>query len=406
MIRGMSEALSTAKPNLVEVPVTGLVPGMFVAELDRPWLDTPFALQGFLIRDELDAEYVAKHCDYVYIDPQRKVSPAKLPKRKRAAAKPDEVSVKAEFKRAKADFASASEIMEGVFDRIKTHRQVDLPSLQKAINPLIDSVLRNREALAALIRLKRKDNYFYNHSIATAVWAAILGRHLGMEKPALRQLALGTSIMDVGMIDVPSEILDSAERLSSEQIKRVRTHVAAGVRMVSATTDASDKVLNIIACHHERHDGSGYPQGLLGNAIPAMARIAGLVDTYDAMLTARPYAAARSSFAAIQELVDTKDVLFQASLVEQFVQAVGMFPTGCVVELNTSEVGVVVAQNATRRLRPKVVVILDADKQKHTELKVLDLAKYADAGPGRSTLWITRELEAGAYGINPDEFFL
>ncbi len=402
----MAQAYSPDNPNLIEVPVTGLVPGMFVVELDRPWLETPFAIQGFLIRNQQDAEYVAQHCDYVYVDPDRKVSASSLaPNRKRLTA-PDTVSVKAEFERVKVDFASAVEVMDGVFSRIRSHRQVDLASLQQAINPLIDSVLRNREALAALVRLKRKDNYLYSHSIATAVWAAILGRHLGMEKSALRQLALGASIMDVGMVDVSTELLEQTNSLTPQQVLEIRAHVAAGLKMVAASDEVSKKVLNIIACHHERFDGSGYPQGLAGNAIPPMARIAGLVDTYDAMLTARPYSAARSSFDAIQELVDSKDVLFQASLVEHFVQAVGMFPTGCVVELSSGEVGVVVAQNPTRRLRPKVVVILDADKRKRIELKVLDLSKYTETGSGTSTLWIARELQAGAYGISPDEYFL
>lgn len=403
----MSEVYAPTNPNLVEVPVTGLLPGMFVVELDRPWLETPFAIQGFLIRNEQDAEYVAQHCDYVYVDPDRKVSPKKLPRaKKRLATAPDEVSVKSEFDRVKVDFASAVEVMDGVFGRIRAHRQVDLSSLQSAINPLIDSVLRNREALAALVRLRRKDDYLYSHSIATAVWAAILGRHLGMEKSALRQLALGASMMDVGMVDVSTELLEHPGQLTVEQLQQMRTHVASSLKIVAESGEVSNKVLNIIACHHERYDGSGYPQGLAGHAIPTMARIAGLVDAYDAMLTERPYSAPRSSFDAIQELVDTKDVLFQSSLVEHFVQAVGMFPTGCVVELSSGEVGVVVAQNPTRRLRPKVVVILDEDKQKRVDLRVLDLSKYTDTGSGASTLWIAKELEAGAYGISPDEYFL
>ncbi len=400
--------------HLIEVPVRGLRPGMFVVELDRPWLETPFAMQGFLIRDDSDVDYVAKHCDYVYIDPQRKVSPDKLPKRKGRARKPDKVPppkrdkvpLKVEFDRVKDDFSSATNVMEGVFKRMRTHREVDLPSLRSAIDPLIDSVLRNREALAVLVRLKRKDDYLYNHSIATSVWAAILGRHLGMEKAALQQLALGTSIMDVGMSDVSRELLEKPSELSSEQLAQVKKHVAAGVKMVRESGEVSDKVLNIIACHHERHDGSGYPQGLAGNAIPAMARIAGLVDTYDAMLTPRPYSHPRSSFNAIQELVDSTDVLFQGSLVEHFVQAIGMFPTGCVVELNNGEVGVVITQNQTRRLRPKVVVILDREKRKHASMQVIDLAKYSEPDNGPSSLWIVKELEAGAYGINPDEYFL
>jgi HD-GYP domain-containing protein (c-di-GMP phosphodiesterase class II) len=403
----MEDSSKPSNDNLIEVPISGLLPGMFVAELDRPWLETPFALQGFVIRDERDAEYVGKHCEYVYVDPHKKVVgkyPLKAqPKR---AIEVDEVPLKTEFEHSKVDFASASKVMASVFAQVKSHRPVDLAVLQSAINPLIDSVFRNREALAALIRMKRKDDYFYNHSLATAVWAAILGRHLGLEKPVLRQLALGASIMDVGMAELPDELLNETDQLNAPQIAQIRGHVATSLKIVQEHGEVSNTVLNIIACHHERYDGSGYPQGLSGNTIPKLARIAGLADAYDAMITDRPYSAARSSFDAIQELADTKGVLFQGSMVEHFVQAVGMFPTGAVVELNTGEVGVVVEQNSTRRLRPKVVLILDETKKKRNTLTVLDLSKYAGADSATSTMWIAKELKIGAFGIAPDDYFL
>ena len=403
----MSDVFLPSNPDLIEVPVAGLLPGMFVSELDRPWLETPFAMQGFVIRDESDAEYVGKHCNYVYVDPRKKVTGNQLAKARRLKRlAPDTVPLKTEFDRAQVDFQTASDVMAGVFAQIKSNRRVDLDALQSAINPLIDSVLRNREALAALIRMKRKDDYFYNHSLATAVWAALLGRHLGLEKHALRELALGTAIMDVGMVGLPDDLLNRRGRLDAPQIAQVRGHVAESLRIVQGSGEVSKKVLNIIACHHERYDGSGYPQGLAANAIPPLARIAGLVDAYDAMLTERPYSPARSSFDAIQELVDTKDVLFQGSMIEHLVQAVGMFPTGSIVELNSGEVGVVVEQNTMRRLRPKLVLILDENKQKRNSLVVLDLSKYGGDEGVTTTLWIARELESGVYGIAPDDYFL
>ena len=161
----------------------------------------------------------------------------------------------------------------------------------------------------------------------------------------------------------------------------------------------------MVATHHERHDGSGYPAGLEGVGIPLFGRIAGLIDSYDAMITPRPYAQCRTSFEAMQELADLKDSLFQGTLVEQFMQAVGLFPTGSVVQLNSGEVGVIVKQNTARRLRPKVVVILDGDGKRYDSLVLIDLAKYTPE-TGKSDLWISQELEPGAHGIQPDEYFL
>ena len=393
--------------NLIEVPVAGLRPGMYVAALDRPWLETPFAMQGFEIKDQEDADYVARHCDFVFVDPRRKVSGRYLPKRRlQSGAGKDPVSLKSEFKRMDVEFESAASAIEKVFAEVRRNRRLDLVAMQDAINPLVDSVLRNRDALAALIRLKRKGDYYYNHSMACVVWAALLGRHLGLDNASLRHAALGVSVMDVGMTDLPDTVLDKRGALSPPELMLLHDHVKGSLDIVQASGDVSELVLNLIACHHERHDGSGYPQRLTGQDIPLLARMAGLVDSYDAMICERPHAPARSSFAAIQELVDSKDQLFHGALVEHFVQAVGLFPTGSVVELNTGEVGVVVQQNDSRRLRPRIVLILDENKTRRRDFPLIDLSKYTPDNHGQAIVWIARDLEAGAYGIAPDDYFI
>jgi len=177
-----------------------------------------------------------------------------------------------------------------------------------------------------------------------------------------------------------------------------------GAELVAKSKNVDFEIIAIIENHHERMDGSGYPRGMKGAAIPLLARIAGLVDTYDAMITPRPYAAARTSHEATQELLDCKGTLFQESLVEQFVQAIGLFPTGTMVELNTGEVAIVVTQNDTRRLKPEVVVVLNADKEKLDCLKVVDLANQHIAAEGER--WISRELLPGTYGVSSEEYFI
>ena len=390
--------------NFLEVPVSNLKPGMYVAELDRPWLDTPFAMQGFYVGDEVDIQYIARYCSYVYVDPRAKTVAAGH-SRKQLSVR-EQVEFKDEFQRAQVDFESASETMSRVFQQLGANGQVDVVAVQEVITPLIDSVFRNREALAVLVRLKDKADYFYSHSLSTAVWAAVLGRHLGLDKRSLIDIATGAAVMDVGMTTLGDELLSAPNPLTAEQVKQVRRHVVASLKILKRSGDMPNPVLNIVACHHERLDGSGYPRGLAGNDIPVFARIVGLADTYDAMISTRPYSRARSSFEAMQELQDLKDQLFQGSLVEHFVQTVGLFPTGSIVELNTGDVGVVVQQNPTRRLRPKVVLILRADKAPRNDLAVIDLAKYQNGKAGEPTVWITAELETGAHGIQPDDYFI
>ena len=194
--------------------------------------------------------------------------------------------------------------------------------------------------------------------------------------------------------------------MSASQTKEVRKHVKKGLDILRKSGQLSPDVLEMVATHHERYDGSGYPRGIKGMDIPVFGRIAGLVDSYDAMITERPHAKPRSSFEAMQEIADLKDQHFQGELVEQFMQAIGLFPTGSVVELNSGEIGVVVQQNATRRLRPKEILVLDDQGNRHEKLVVLDLAKYVNDGENKSDLWIANELQPGAHGIQPNEYFL
>ncbi len=394
--------------NLLEVPVGDLKPGMYVAELDRPWLGTPFLMQGFFVHDQDEIDSVAKHAAIVYVDPRRQTK-EKYQVAKPKARKPryrDQTSLKQEYETAQVDLTSASETIENVFVQLKNGGNVDVDAVQTAINPLIESVLRNSEALASLVRMRLKGDYLYNHSLTVSVWAAIFGRHLGFDRTRLKSLALGGALIDTGMATVPDEIILATGPLTPDQMTLVRKHVDDGVAYLQKSHQVHQDVIEMVATHHERHDGSGYPRGLEGVDIPVFGRIAGLIDSYDAMITKRPHAEPRSSFEAMREISNLKDEKFQGELVEQFMQAIGLFPTGSVVELNSGEIGVVVQQNTTRRLRPKVIVVLDAQRNKHEKLVVLDLSKYVKEGNTKSDLWIAHELQPGAHGIQPNEYFL
>ncbi|MDZ7785455.1 MAG: HD-GYP domain-containing protein [Halioglobus sp.] len=309
-----------------------------------------------------------------------------------------------EFERTRLSFATASETLDRVFESLRKGHDQDVSAVKDAVNPLIEGVFRNQEAVAALVRLKECGDYRYNHGVSMAVWAAVLGRHIGLHRGELEKLAVGCAMCDVGMTQLPPELLDQAENLTDKQRRIIRAHPIMGAELVADSKDVDFEVLAIIENHHERMDGSGYPKGIDGASIPLLARIAGLVDTYDAMITPRPYAKARTSSEATQELLDCKGVQFQESLVEQFVQAIGLFPTGTLVELNTDEVAIVVSQSATRRLKPEIVIVLDSDKSRLPAPRIVDLANQRIAAEGER--WIARELLPGSYGVDSEEFFI
>ena len=389
---------------LVKMQAMQLQPGMFVAELDRPWLETPFALQGFMVRTEEEVLYIAEYVDHVFVDAEYHGSPLYLPvqlMRKQEVAQ--KINIKAEFQQAKISFESATETLDNVFNKLSHGENTKIEAVREAVRPLIDGVFRNKDAVAALVRLKKVGDYQYQHGISMAVWAAILGRHIGLHRDELEKLVTGCAMCDVGMTKVPESILKSDTPLTEDERLAMEQHPLIGAEMVEKSDDVDFEILAIIENHHERHNGSGYPRGVEGAAIPLLARIAGLVDSYDAMITSKPYAVGRTSFEAIQELIDTKDQLFPGVLVEQFVQAVGLYPTGSLVELNTGELAIVIKQNNLRRLKPELVVVADANKQTKPVLEMVDLAKV---GSGKDERWISRELPPGAYNINREDYFL
>ena len=271
--------------------------------------------------------------------------------------------------------------------------------VKKSVEPMIDSISRNPDACIWLARMKQEDQYTYQHSLGASIWAVALGRQLGLPKSDLRSLAIGGLLFDVGKLRVDKELLSSDKPLTDEEFQRVRDHVNLGVEMIQGSGLMNQDVIDMITYHHERHDGSGYPKKLRGDDIPVFARIAAIVDCYDAITSHRSYARAIPPSTAIKMLYEWKDIDFQAELVEEFIQAVGIYPAGTLVELSSGEVAVVVAEYRTRRLRPKVMVLLDADKQPLAAIRTIDLLTVKETATGEP-LDIVSSLEPDAYGID------
>lgn len=419
--------------------------GMYVAQLDRPWLETSFLFQGFYIRDSDEIEEIKSFCEHVFVnrdslpeaanedksavietsDKPQESKPQKskgfslrsLFSRKDSQEDDDDfeqtnsfykeaTSLKAEIHTANAVHDQAVVTVQGVMQKLSKTGTLEIDKLESAVTPMVDSVLRNPAALACLIRMQKKDHYLYHHSLASSVWATILGRQIGLGRDDLDVIALGAMLLDVGKTQVPDEILNKPEKLNKEEHAFMRRHVQFGLDILEKSGDVDARVLDMVAHHHERYNGTGYPARLKGNDIPVFGRIAGIVDAYDAMITPRVYAELQSSYDALRRLRMLADVEFQAEIVDQFTKAIGAFPTGTLVELNTGEIGVVTKQNQIRRLRPEVMVVMDADKQMLENFRVIDLNEETVAQDSTHSLWIERGLAPGEYDIDPVEFYL
>lgn len=415
--------------------------GMYVAQLDRPWLETPFLFQGFTIKDPAEIAEIKRYCRLVYIERAKSVViaakksvPVRLeskPKQRPwslkrltqifkrdtpqepvdAGAKPGEfyvntVSTSTELPQARAIFTQTSSLFAEMMAQVRQGGKLDVTVLQQAVSPMLESLVRNGDAMSWLARIKQTDDYTYGHSVSCSIYAIAFGRHLGLPKEDLHALGLGGLLLDVGKTKIPKELLGKSGELTAAEMGMMRDHVRYGLNLLEDSQSIDPRVLSMVRWHHERYDGSGYPDGLKGAHIPVFARIGGIVDFYDALITPRVYAAAVSAFDAMRDLHRGADRLFQSEMVQQFIQAVGMFPNGALVELSTGEVGIVIEQNRIRRLRPKVALILDAAKAPLPEPRALDLAEVpAELGePG--AIWIDRGLEIGAYSIDPARYYL
>ncbi|WP_158882350.1 HD-GYP domain-containing protein [Rhodanobacter sp. L36] len=387
--------------------------GMFVCRLDRPWEETPFPLQGIELASEEDIQAVRSLCHYVYIDLRRQLPnharqtltrTSLSGSRFKAAIKyVDKVTIEQEASRASAAMDNASRMVDRIFDDIVSGRELSVEHVEQAVRPLVESVLRSADAFFLVEGLRRRDNYSYSHAVSCSALAAAFGRHLGFAEDTILSLAAGGLLMDVGKLRLPEALLQYQGSLSPGEVDVVRAHVREGMEIVSHSDITDQDVLDILRTHHERHDGTGYPEGLAGTMIPITGRMLGIIDSYDAMVSRRPYRPAVPRYQALRQIYAARGTLFQSEMVEQFQVCLGVYPTGSLVELSTGEVAVVMAQNQVRRLRPKVVILTAANKQPTQDFRQVDLLHHNDE---RAPIDIVRSLAAGDFNIDASALFL
>ncbi|MEM9257397.1 MAG: HD-GYP domain-containing protein [Pseudomonadota bacterium] len=400
---------------VVKILTTDAKVGMYVTALDKPWLETPFAVEGLRLESEDQISELLQCSHYIYVDTAKstqvpeslrrmvpqgtRLSGGQLFQDRSLQAYRDTAGWQEEFPRALEAVDRLSQGIDQIFDQLLIGGKLDVVRAKKSIDPMISSIIRNPDPCVWLARLKQEDHYTYQHALGTSIWSVALGRSIGLPKADLRSLAMGGMLIDIGKLRLEAKLLNSEEPLSEADRLRVREHVRLGVQLVEESPLMNRDVADMVAHHHERYDGSGYPAGMRGEQIPLFAAIAGLVDCYDAITSHRPYARAISPAQAVRLLHDWKDCEFQSELIESFTQSVGVYPAGSLVELSTGEVAVVVSGYRQRKLRPQVVVMLDRDKRPVSAPFTVDLLSDLKGGADGSRE-IVDALEPDAFGID------
>lgn len=413
----------------VALPVEALHPGLHVHDLDRPWVETPFVFQGFRITSERELETLRAYCRDVYVDlgqsdagaaeavlaarKRRRSRPgqsgvangvplAERPQPERAGVSagvlfepvphPDRERFGALVRRAAVSCDATRRAVTDVLQRAQRQQVVDVGPAREAVAEMAARVAEDATAALWLTRLERHDAYTVTHSVNACVLALAFGRHLGMEGERLQRLGLGTLLMDVGKATIPQKILDKPSALTDTERAFVNLHVAKGCAVL-AESDLPLETLDVVRMHHERLDAEGYPEGLGGDEIPRQALIAGLADSYDAMLRVRPYRGAYRPDRALQELYKDAAESFGQELVEAFIRYLGTYPVGTLVRLDNDAVGIVVGSRPGAGLRPTVLLLRNGDGAQFRKRLLLNLSAADQEGVQVAARSIRRTLD-------------
>jgi len=379
--------------------------GMYISRLDRPWVESPFMFQGFYLKTQQHIDEVSKYCDYVYIDVERGAEADQYLEALPTDAENQIDDFEKSLPIAKEKYTKLISEFTRVMENIRNGSPLDIKIIESQVNSIVEGVISNSDTYLLLSKLKNKDNYTYHHCVSCSILAISLGKELGLSKQELEELAIGTLLFDIGKMKLPANILNNPEKLKEDEFQLLRNHVNESVNILNKTKGIRKSTIQIAKDHHERFDGNGYPSGKRGREISLFASIAGLVDSYDAMTSQRPFSEPVKHETAVNELYAGKNKEFSEDLIEQFIQCLGTYPAGTLVELTTGEVGVVVQQNRIRRLQPKIMLLLNSNKESSGYFPVINLLSGPEDKAG-NPIAIKKTLQPYAYGIDPEVFYL
>ncbi len=424
--------------------------GMYVSALDRPWLETNYLLEGFYIETIKDIEKLERLCQFVYIDVELtrekikyngQADPSLLSRIKtianteitfstiRSIANTDikdltfsrksrqqnirkdneyrkSTTFTTEFRTANQLYKEITVTASNLFANAQTGRVIDMPTVKRTATAVVDSVVRNPDALLWLTRLHEKDTHSHNRSLRTSIWAIAFARHLGFEKEKMNNLSIALLLCNIGKAKLPRELLEKEDELEGEDLREYQKHVELTLDALKIMGRTPQAIITIIRAHCERFDGSGYPMGLMEQEIPFLAQLAGLVTYYEEITNRRKQENSMDPTRAVEHLYRLRDKKFMAELVEEFIRSIGIYPVGSIVELNSKEIAIIVEQHSRNQLLPQVLILRDSNRKPVTIYKVLDLyAINESAGEASENIRpkIINTYSLGTFGIDVEE---
>lgn len=407
-------AIEYSVPERLYTPVNALEIGMYVIELDRPWLDSPFLFQGFEIKTQDDIYQLRGCCNYVYIDTtiRRKRRFGKFTTHNKPFIESDANygtpppklgSFESEIGHAEEVYRQTSLYVAETMARVFEGKAIDVKTAKEAVGECVKSILHSPDAFLWLIQLKNRDEYTAQHSLNVCVLSIVLGRHINLSDTNLQNVGLCGLMHDMGKMLVPNEILNKPGKLESDEMQVMRSHTTLGYKLLQSSDNMYQGAIKTALMHHEMLNGQGYPNKLNHRDIPLFTRMVTIADIYDAMTSDRVYQKGRTHLEATSIMADMSGQNLEERLVTKFIESLGVYPPGCLVMLTNGSVAIVVEVNELVRLRPKIIIVLDADKQPVIE-KVTDLAAMPLDSHG-NLLTIRGIVKARDYGVDLGKYY-
>ncbi len=384
---------------LKKIPTAALRKGMFVDQFCGSWLDHPFWTRKVLIEDDKTLDTILKSpITEVVIDtgkgadwtpgelteaaaelPKQAVEADPVPATERqsaevAGASTAAVSFESELQRAKAIFRNGKEAVRSMFQEVRLGKALDGEGLLDLVEDMNRSLARNPHALLSVARIKHKDEYTYLHSVAVAALMVGLARAADQDEATVRDAGMAGLLHDLGKAMMPEAVLNKPGRLTDEEYDIMRQHPMEGYKLLQEWQDVPPAVLDVCLHHHEKMDGTGYPERLAGEDISLMSRMGAICDVYDAITSNRPYKAGWDPSESLSRMASWKGH-FDPKLFQLFVRMLGIYPVGSLVRLTSGRLGVVVEQNPTALLLPRVRVFYSATLRQAVPVTLIDLAE-------------------------------
>jgi len=390
---------------------------MFIHDINCVWMEHPFLVGALKIKNDKTIEKIAGlGVREVYIDTLKGLDVIDAPTETEVNAEIEHKmlamvqqvkpitttsTLSEELKRSREVYSEANKIISNIMHDVRIGKQIEVERIDPVVEKMANSILRNKDALLSLCRIKNKDDYTFLHSVSVGALLISFAHALDFKRDVIKLLGVGGMLHDIGKTKVPNEILNKPGALTEEEFVIMKSHVVHGCSILRKSPGIAQVSFDVASQHHERFDGSGYPLGLKNSEMSVYGQMAAIVDVYDAITADRCYHKGMEPTVAIRKMFEWSKFHFNPKLLRTFIRIVGIYPVGTLVMLESGKIGVVIEQSETDMTRPLVRIIFDAKKNYFIAPKDIDLAKPLGQGGGDR---IVNYESSAKWNIDPNKF--